>query len=297
MTALLLGELLAEACLPEGSWSVLPVPDDRMPELVADPRLPVVSFTGSVPVGWRIRDAVPRKHVTLELGGNAAVIVCPDWSSEADLACAARRIAAFATYQAGQSCIAVQRVLVHRDLRERFTELLVAAVRALTLGDPADERTEVGPLINEPAARRVEDWITEAVAAGGRLLTGGARDGATLTPAIVADVPPGERLVAEEVFGPVLTVADFDEIDGAFAAVNESRFGLQAGVFTHDLRTAFRASEVLDMGGVVIGDVPSYRADQVSYGGVKDSGIGREGVRAAMDDLTQDRVLILSGLD
>jgi aldehyde dehydrogenase (NAD+) len=294
LSALLLGELLAETDLPAGMVSVLPVPNDRMADLVADPRLPVVSFTGSVPVGWSIRDAVPRKHVVLELGGNAAALVCPDWT---DLEYAAGRIATFSNYQAGQSCISVQRVLVDRARYAEVAELLVAAVEAQHNGDPRDPNTDTGPMISEPAARRVEEWVAEAVAAGAKLRAGGVRDGAVFAPTVLTDVPRDAKAWTEEVFGPVLTLTPYDTLDEAFALVNDSRFGLQAGVFTRELATAFRAHRELEVGGVIVGDAPSYRADQMPYGGVKDSGTGREGLAAAMRDLTEERVLVLTGLD
>ena len=298
LTALLLGELLAETDLPAGMFSVLPVPNDRMAGLVEDPRLPVVSFTGSVPVGWQLKERVPRKHVVLELGGNAAVVVCADWADleGADLDWAAQRIATFSNYQAGQSCIAVQRVYVDRRVADPLTERVVGAVGVLRTGDPADERTDVGPMISENAARRVEAWVDEAVAGGARVLAGGVRRGAEYAPTVLADVPSGAKVLDEEVFGPVLALAPFDSLDEAFAAVNASRFGLQAGVFTRDVGTAFRAQRELEVGGVIVGDVPSYRADQMPYGGTKDSGTGREGVHAAMADLTEPRVLVLTGL-
>jgi aldehyde dehydrogenase (NAD+) len=296
LSALVLGELLAETALPAGSWSVLPVPNEVAAQLVGDPRLPVVSFTGSVPVGWSIRDAVPRKHVTLELGGNAAVVVAPDQDDEA-LARAAGRIATFGMYQAGQSCISVQRVFAHGDVAEALTKHVVEAVAALRTGDPTDDATDVGPLIDEAAARRVESWVAEAVAAGARVLTGGSRDGAAYAPTVLTDVPADAKVSCEEVFGPVLVLETVDSVDEAFARVNDSRFGLQAGVFTRDLQVAFRAARELEVGGVVIGDVPSFRADQMPYGGLKDSGVGREGVRSAMEDLTEERVLVLTGID
>ncbi|GAA3857196.1 aldehyde dehydrogenase family protein [Saccharothrix violaceirubra] len=294
LISLLLGELLAETDLPEGSWSVLPVPNEVASELVADPRLPVVSFTGSGPVGFAILERVPRKHVTLELGGNAAVVVAPDWS---DLDWAAERIATFSMYQAGQSCISVQRVFVHRDVYQRVADAVVENVRKLGLGEPSDPATDVGPLINEAAARRVETWVREAVDAGATLLTGGTRDGATVTPTVLADVPAGCKVVDEEVFGPVVVLDVVDSVEEAFGKVNSSRFGLQAGLFTHDVRLAFKASARLEVGGVIVGDVPSFRADQMPYGGVKESGIGREGVRSAMADLTEEKVLVLTGLE
>jgi acyl-CoA reductase-like NAD-dependent aldehyde dehydrogenase len=297
LSALLLGEIFAETDLPAGAVSVILVPDDRAPALVADPRLPVVSFTGSGPVGHAIREAVPHKHVTLELGGNAAALVCADWSSAADLDWAASRIATFGNYQAGQSCISVQRVLVDSSLYDDLVARLVTATEALVLGDPDDPATDVGPLINEGSARRVEEWVDEAVSAGAKLLTGGRRDGTSYLPTVLADVPPEARVVADEVFGPVLVVSRVDGVDEGLRAVNDSRFGLQAGVFTHDVRVAFRAHRELEVGGVVIGDVPAYRADQMPYGGAKESGVGREGVRYAMEDFTYERVMVFTGVD
>jgi len=294
LSALLLGELLAETSLPPAMISVLPVANDRMPALVEDPRLPVVSFTGSGPVGWAIQRQVPRKHVTLELGGNAAVVVNADWP---DIAGAAARIALFGNYQAGQSCISVQRVLVHSAVHDEFVAALVAAVSRLGVGDPSVDGVQVGPVINETAAERIVAWVDEAVRGGATCLVGGSRDGTTVAPTVLTGVPADVQVATEEVFGPVLTVERFDTIDQAFARVNDSRYGLQAGVFTRDIQLAFRAHRDLEVGGVVIGDVPSYRADQMPYGGWKDSGVGREGVASAMRDLTEDRVLVLSGLD
>ncbi|MEV1290431.1 aldehyde dehydrogenase family protein [Micromonospora sp. NPDC049679] len=296
LSALVLGELLAETGLPAGMWSVLPLLNEETAALVSDPRLPVVSFTGSGPVGWSIRESVPHKHVTLELGGNAAAVVCPDWSSDADLDFAATRIATFANYQAGQSCISVQRVIVDRSVADALAERIATAVEAQRTGDPWDEATDVGPLIDEAAAIRVQTWVEEAVAAGATVLTGGTRTGASVAPTVLVDVPPDAKVTCEEIFGPVLVIEAVDGVDAAFARVNDSRYGLQAGVFTRDLQVAFRAHRELEVGGVVIGDVPSYRADQMAYGGVKESGVGREGVRYAMEDYTYEKVLVLTGL-
>lgn len=301
LSALLLGELLAETELPPGAFSVLPLPgteqgNEQTMALVADQRLPVVSFTGSVPVGWRMAEAAPRKHVVLELGGNGAAVVCADYGSDADLDWAASRIATFANYQAGQSCIAVQRVLVERAVADAFVPRLVDAVRTLRTGDPYDDQVDVGPLIDEAAADRVLAWVDEAVAAGARLLTGGERDGTMVSPVVLADVPADAKVWREEAFGPVLCLSVVDDLDAALAAVNDSAYGLQAGLFTHDLQVAFHAAATLDVGGLVVGDVPSYRADQMPYGGVKASGVGREGVEPAMRDLTEDRVMVLTGL-
>ncbi|MER7724478.1 aldehyde dehydrogenase family protein [Streptomyces sp. NPDC096323] len=296
ISSLILGELLAETDLPAGSWSVLTVPNDRMPALVQDERLPVISFTGSAQVGYSIMDSVPRKHCTLELGGNGAAVVLADYASEADLDWAATRIATFSNYQGGQSCISVQRVIADAAVYDRLLPKIVAAVEAQVTGDPSDATTDVGPLVDENAAKRVESWVDEAVQAGAQLLTGGKRDGSTYAPTVLAELPDGVTLCHEEVFGPVLSVQKVDGETEAFASVNSSKYGLQAGVFTHDLQTAFRAHRALEVGGVIIGDVPSYRADQMPYGGAKQSGVGREGVRYAMDDYTYERVLVLTGL-
>lgn len=292
LSSLLLGELLAETDLPAGMFSVLPVPNERAAALVQDPRLPVVSFTGSGPVGYSIMDQVPRKHVTLELGGNAAAVVLAD----ADLDWAASRVALFSNYQAGQSCIAVQRVIVEESVLPEFLDKLLPAVSALVTGDPQDEKTQVGPLVSVAAAERVEQWVKEAVASGARVLAGGTRDGATVAPTVLTDVPADAKVVREEVFGPVMIVQPVGSVDEAFAAVNDSAYGLQAGVFTRSLDVAFRANRELEVGGVIIGDVPSYRADQMPYGGVKDSGVGREGLRSAMEDFTYEKVMVLTGL-
>ncbi|MFF1511064.1 aldehyde dehydrogenase family protein [Streptomyces sp. NPDC058326] len=296
ISSLILGEILAETDLPAGSWSILTVPNDRMPALVQDERLPVISFTGSDKVGYAIQQSVPHKHCTLELGGNAAAVVLPDWSSEADLDWAASRIATFSNYQGGQSCISVQRVIADASVYDRLVPKIVAAVEAQVTGDPADDATDVGPLVDEAAAQRVESWVDEAVAAGAKLLAGGKREGATYAPTVLTDLPADVTLARAEVFGPVLTITKVDGEAEAFAAVNDSDFGLQAGVFTHDLQTAFRAHRALEVGGVIVGDVPSYRADQMPYGGAKRSGVGREGVKYAMDDYTYERVLVLTGL-
>ncbi|MEW2498868.1 aldehyde dehydrogenase family protein [Amycolatopsis sp. NPDC047767] len=293
LTSLLLGEILAETALPSGSWSILPLGNEETASLVQDPRLPVVSFTGSVPVGWSIRDSVPRKHVSLELGGNGAVLVCPDWT---DLDFAAQRIATFSMYQAGQSCISVQRVYVHTDVYDELESRVLAQVAALRTGDPASDGVDVGPLINEAAASRVASWVSGAVSAGASLLTGGGRSGATVEPTVLADVPESASVMAEEVFGPVVSLIRVSSVDEGISRINASRFGLQAGVFTRDLPTAFDVSARLKVGGVLIGDVPSFRADQMPYGGVKDSGVGREGPAAAMADFTEERVTVLTGL-
>ncbi len=297
LSALLLAELVAETDLPAGMLNVVNVQNDQAATLVSDERLPVISFTGSGAVGWSIQKSVPRKHVTLELGGNAAAVVCSDWASDDDLTWAATRIATFSNYQAGQSCIGVQRVYVAEGLYDDFKQRLLEQVAALKVGDPADEATQVGPVINEEAAERIQAWVAEAVSAGATVLTGGGRDGTTVEPTVLEGVPSSAKVSCDEVFGPVMMIESVPDDAAAFAKVNESAYGLQAGVFTHSMQTAFRAHHELEVGGVIVGDVPSYRADQMPYGGAKDSGVGREGVRYAMADYTYERVMVLTGLD
>lgn len=292
LTALRLAELIAGTDLPPGSISVLTLPNGpELDALVADPRLPIVSFTGSE-VGWDIKAAHPRKRVLLELGGNAAAIVHRD----ADVAAAVASIAAGGFVQAGQTCISTQRVLVHTELYDEFASRLVEETKALALGDPFDEATFVGPLVNERAAARVEEWVRDAIDGGATLLCGGERRGTSVTPTIVANVAPDRRVWREEAFGPVVALAPYDDIADAFERVNDSRYGLQAGIFTSDIELALRAHRDLVVGIVMVGDSPSYRADNLPYGGWKDSGVGREGVRAAMNEFTDARGLVLRGL-
>lgn len=295
--ALLLGELLAETDLPEGMFSVLPVGNDVAPMLVEDPRLPVISFTGSEPVGFAIKKAAADKHVILELGGNAAALVLNDYSSEDDMKWAAQRIAMFGNSQAGQTCVSVQRVFVEEGIADAFLPHLQQAVANLPSGDVWDPATVVGPVISEAAADRVVEWIDEAVDAGASVLTGGNRQGTFIDATLMSDVPPEVRISCEEVFGPVMSVQTIASLDEGIAIVNDSRFGLQTGVFTHDIQKIFHAHRELEVGGVVIGDAPTFRADQMPYGGIKASGSGREGLRFAMQDYTFDKVLVLTDLD
>jgi aldehyde dehydrogenase (NAD+) len=293
LSSLLLGELVAETELPRQAFSVLPMDLDQLQLLLTDPRLPVISFTGSDRVGEAIRRSASDKHVITELGGDAAVVVAPDWP---DLKGAAARIGLFGCYQAGQSCVSVQRVLVHSSVAEAFTDELAAVVASLRQGDPADPQVQVGPVIDLASAERIMAWIGDATARGARLVTGGTAEGTTVAPTLLRDVPPESLIATNEVFGPVLTVTAFDTIEQAFDLVNASKYGLQAGVFTTSIETAFAAHQHLEVGGVIIGDVPTFRADQMSYGGWKASGQGREGVATAMADLTDDRLLVLTGL-
>ena len=295
--ALLLGELLAETELPRGMFSVLPVDNDVAPTLVSDPRLPVISFTGSEPVGFAIKRQVADKHVILELGGNAAAMVLDDYSSEEDLAWAAARIAMYGTSQAGQTCVSVQRVFVEEGVADAFMPHLVKAVSELASGDVWDPATVVGPVISEQAAERVMEWIDEAVEAGASVLAGGSRSGTFIDATLLANVSPNTRIACEEVFGPVMSVQTIKGLDEGIQLVNDSRFGLQTGIFTHDIQRIFHAHRELEVGGVVVGDAPTFRADQMPYGGIKASGTGREGLRFAMQDYTFDKVLVLTDLD
>ncbi len=287
--ALLIGEILAETDLPKGAFSILPVRREGADLFTTDPRFKLLSFTGSPEVGWDLKARAGKKKVVLELGGNAAVIVAAD----ADLKDAVQRIVIGAYYQSGQSCIGVQRILVHETLYEELRECLVAATRELKSGDPRDESTFIGPMISEAEARRLEEWIDSAVAHGARLLCGGRRTGAMLEATLLENVAEHEPLYCKEAFGPVAVLSRFKEFDAALDEVNRSAFGLQAGVFTRDLYLARRAFERLDVGAVLIGDVPSFRVDHMPYGGVKDSGLGREGIRFAMQDMTEIKLLLI----
>jgi acyl-CoA reductase-like NAD-dependent aldehyde dehydrogenase len=287
--ALMIGQALAETDLPRGAFSILPARRDGADLFTTDERLKLLSFTGSPEVGWALKARAGKKKVILELGGNAAVVVDED----ADLDDATARIVFGAFYQSGQSCIGVQRILVHEAVYERLREKLVAATRALRMGDPKDEQTFIGPVISEQEAVRLERWIDAAKRAGGKLLCGGTRKGAMLEATLLEDVPREQELVCKEAFGPVAVLSRFRDFDAALAEVNDTTFGLQAGVFTRDLYKAQRAWDTLEVGGVIIGDVPSWRVDHMPYGGVKDSGLGREGVRFAIEDMTEIRLLVV----
>lgn len=288
--ALLIGEVLAETDLPPGAFSILPCRRGDADAFTTDPRLKLLSFTGSPEVGWEMKARAGKKKVVLELGGNAACVIEPDW---ADLDDAVNRIVFGAFYQSGQSCISVQRILIHRSIYEDVRDRLVKQVKSLTVGDPADENTFVGPLIADSEAERLEQWVQAAAEAGATVLCGGEREGVMLTPALLEGVPPQAKIAAEEAFGPVAILSAYDDFDDALAQVNDSDFGLQAGIFTRDLYKMQRAWDELEVGGVVIGDVPSWRVDHMPYGGIKDSGLGREGVRFAIEDMTEIRNLVI----
>jgi acyl-CoA reductase-like NAD-dependent aldehyde dehydrogenase len=287
--AIIIGEVLAETDLPKGAFSILPAHRDGADLFTTDERLKLLSFTGSPEVGWDLKARAGKKKVILELGGNAAVIVDQD----ADLADAVERIIFGAFYQSGQSCIGVQRIIAHAAIYEDLRDRLVAKAKTLISGDPKDEKTFIGPMIDEKEAKRLEGWIEAAREGGARLLCGGRREDAMLEATLLEGVGRKAKLYAEEAFGPVAILSKFESFDDAIAEVNDSRFGLQAGVFTRDFEKVLRAWDRLDVGGVVVGDVPSYRVDNMPYGGVKDSGLGREGVRFAMEDMTEIRNLVI----
>jgi acyl-CoA reductase-like NAD-dependent aldehyde dehydrogenase len=288
--ALLLGELFTETDLPRGMLSVLPLSSERAEGLVRDERFKKVSFTGSSPVGWRLKGIDPKKHFTLELGGNAGVIV----HSDADLDHAAQRVAFGGYYQAGQSCIAVQRIFVHAPAYDDFVTRLVKQVETLKVGDPMDPETEVGPLIDGKALDKVEAMVKEAVSQGAEVLVGGERKDPFYLPTVLGNVQEDMEVCREEIFGPVTTLARYETFDEAVDLVNGTAFGLQAGVFTRDLDRAFLAHREVVVGGVILNDVSAFRADQMPYGGSKDSGYGREGLRYAMEEMTEPRIMVLS---
>jgi len=287
--AIIMGEVLAETDLPKGAFSILPAHREGADLFTTDDRLKLLSFTGSPAVGWDLKARAGKKKVVLELGGNAAVVIDKD----ADLPDAMERTVFGAFYQSGQSCIGVQRILVHAEIYDEFRDMLVAKTRTLVAGDPKDRDVFIGPMISEGEAKRLDSWIQEAVAKGATLLCGGKRDGAMLEATLLEGVGRDTKLNIEEAFGPVAFFIKFDDFGEALDIVNDSKFGLQAGVFTRDLFQMFDAWDRLEVGGIVINDVPSYRVDNMPYGGVKDSGLGREGVRFAMEDMTEIRNLVI----
>jgi acyl-CoA reductase-like NAD-dependent aldehyde dehydrogenase len=287
--AIIIGEVLAETDLPEGAFSILPCRRDGADLFTTDDRLKLLSFTGSPEVGWDLKARAGKKKVVLELGGNAAVIVDED----ADIDDAVARIIIGAFYQSGQSCISVQRIIAHEKIYDALKEKLVAATKKLKAGDPKNEDTFIGPVISDKEAERMENWIESALTAGATLLCGGHRNGRMLDATLLENVPRSEPMYAEEFFGPAALLTKFRDFDAALAEVNDSRFGLQAGVLTRDIYKAYKAWDTLEVGGVVIGDVPSWRVDHMPYGGVKDSGIGREGIRYAIEDMTEIRLMVL----
>lgn len=287
--ALLIGEILAETDLPTGAFSILPCRRDGAALFTEDDRLKLLSFTGSPDVGWDLKARAGKKAVVLELGGNAAVIVDRD----ADLEDAVARILFGAFYQSGQSCIGVQRIMIHEEVYESFKRQLVDKTKDLKMGDPNDRDTFIGPMISESEAERLHGWIQDAVGRGATLLCGGERNGNMLEATLLENVPQDCDANREEAFGPLANLSSFSDFDAVLDEVNNSRFGLQAGIFTRDLYQVNKAWDRLEVGGVIIGDVPSWRVDHMPYGGVKDSGLGREGIRFAIEDMTEVRLLAI----
>jgi acyl-CoA reductase-like NAD-dependent aldehyde dehydrogenase len=289
LTALMLSEAFLTCGLPKTALQVVPMEIEEIDLLLTDERVSMISFTGSAEVGWKLRERAARKMVTLELGGNAPVIV----DESADLAYSVERTSMAAFNYAGQVCISAQRIFLHERIADDWTSRFVERARSLRTGDPLDEATELSVMINEEAARRAEGWANEAVAAGARLLCGGQRRGAFLEATVLTDVHSEMRVCSEEVFAPIATIQTFSDFADAVAEANNTRYGLQAGVFTHDMQHAFRAAADLEYGGVIINDSPAFRVDNMPYGGVKLSGAGREGVRYAMEEMTEPRMIVL----
>ena len=290
LTALLLAEAVQQAGWPDGGLNVLPLSNDDAGLLVTDERIKLISFTGSAAVGWQIKKNCGKKKVVLELGGNAGVIV----HSDADLAYAADRCVAGGFAYAGQTCISVQRILVERSAFAKFTDLLLEGVKKLKTGDPLDDSTDLGPLIRESDAIRASEWIQEAVRGGARLLCGGQRRGPMLEPTVLTGTRPEMKVNCQEIFAPVVTVEAYDDFNQALKQINNSPYGLQAGLFTRDAKLIFNAYEELEVGGLIAGDVPAFRIDHMPYGGVKDSGLGREGLRYAIEEMTEPKLLVMN---
>lgn len=290
LTALLLAEVIQETDLPSGVFSVVPCNNQLAEQMARDPRFEALSFTGSVAVGWKLKSIAGKKRVLLELGGNAGVIIEPD----ADIDMAVQRCVTGGFSYSGQTCISVQRIYLHDQIYESFVESFASKVRALAAGDPSHENTVIGPLIDDRAACRVEEWIQEAVSQGAHLLAGGTRKGAVVEATILANVTPRMKVSCEEVFGPVVTITKYQDFPHALDLLNDSPFGLQAGVFTNDVNKVFQAFRELKVGAVLANEIPTFRADHMPYGGIKDSGIGREGVRYAIEDLTERKLLVMN---
>ena len=290
LTSFLLAEVIEKSGWPAGAFNALLLSNSDAEQLVSDDRLKMLSFTGSAPVGWALKSKSGKKKVALELGGNAGVIVHSDWPIDD---AAARCVVGGYAY-AGQTCISVQRIFVHRKIEQHFLGKLTEGVQKLKSGDPLDDSTDVGPMISEDAARRAASWIEEAAQAGATIVTGGKRHGSFVDPAILTHTRPDMKVSCQEVFAPVVLVEPYDDFDDAIRRVNDSPYGLQAGVFTRDAKLLFRAFEELEVGGVIAGDMSSFRIDHMPYGGVKESGMGREGLRYAIEEMTEQRILVLN---
>jgi glyceraldehyde-3-phosphate dehydrogenase (NADP+) len=290
LSSLLMAEVVQQAGWPDGALNVIPLSNEDAGLLVSDDRIKMISFTGSAAVGWQIKKNSGKKKVILELGGNAGVII----HSDADLEYAAERCVAGGFGYAGQTCISVQRILVQQSVYGKFTDLFLAGVKTLRTGDPLDESTDVGPVIRESDAQRAIDWIHEAVRGGARVLCGGNRKGSIVEPTVLTGTKPDMKVNCQEIFGPVVTVEPYGEFDEALRQINSSAYGLQAGIFTRDAKLMFQAFEELEVGGLLAGDVPTFRIDHMPYGGVKDSGIGREGLRYAIEEMTEPKLMVMN---
>ncbi len=290
LTALLLAEAVQHAGWPDGGLNVLPLSNEDAGLLVSDDRLKMISFTGSAAVGWQIKAKAGKKKVVLELGGNAGVIV----HNDADLAYAAERCVVGGFSYAGQTCISVQRILVERSAFGKFTELFLAGVAKLRVGDPLDDSTDLGPLIRESDSVRAADWVQEALRGGAQLLCGGKRKGPMLEPTVLTGTRPEQKVNCQEIFAPVVTIEPYDSFEEALRLINSSPYGLQAGIFTRDAKLLFNAYDELEVGAVVAGDVPTFRIDHMPYGGVKDSGLGREGLRYAIEEMTEPKLMVMN---
>lgn len=289
LTALLLGEIISEAGCPAGAVNIVPASVEDIQKLIKDDRIKNISFTGSAEVGWALKAQAGRKRVTLELGGNAGAVVCRD----ADIEYAAKRCAAGAFSYAGQICISVQRIYVQKEIFERFKRFFLEECAKLKLGDPLDEKTDVGPMIDAASLERTEGWVEEAVSQGAKVLTGGRREKSFFEPTVLTGTRPSMKVCGSELFAPVVTLDPFDGFKEAVLELNSGLYGLQAGIFTNDINRAFYAYNTLDVGGVIINDAPTFRTDNMPYGGVKMSGLGREGVRYAIEEMTEIKILVL----
>ncbi|MGZ6272008.1 MAG: aldehyde dehydrogenase family protein, partial [Candidatus Limnocylindrales bacterium] len=290
LVMLTVAEIVEEAGAPAGSVSVLPMTRELGDRLVEDPRFKLLTFTGSPAVGWRMKERAGKKRVVLELGGNAGVIV----DQGADLAWAVKRILVGAFAYSGQVCISVQRMFVHEAVWDEFLARFTEAAGKIRLGDPLDPETEIGPMVDLAAAQRTQAWVDEAVALGGKLRLGGTADGSFFPPTVLTDTPVEAKVCSNEAFAPLVVAFPFRDFDAAVGQVNDSFYGLQTGVFTNDLGHAWRAFEELEVGGVIVNDIQTYRIDHMPYGGVKDSGQGREGLRWAIEDMTELRIMVLA---
>ncbi len=290
LTMLTVAEIVEEAGAPQGSVSILPMSRELGDRMVSDDRFKLLTFTGSPSVGWRMKERAGKKKVVLELGGNAGVII----DKTADLDWAVRRTIVGAFSYAGQVCISVQRMFIHEDVWDPFMAKFLDAARALKLGDPLDPQTDVGPMVDGTAASRTQRWVDEALAAGGKALLGGKANGTFFPPTVLTDVPVTAAVCSNEAFAPLVVAFPFRDMGDAIRRVNDSMFGLQTGVFTNDLGAAWKSFSELEVGGVIVNDVPTYRIDHMPYGGVKDSGLGREGLRWAIEDMTEVRIMVLA---